>query len=100
MRTVILDFSGCENRKQVHEYLKKVFAFPDYYGNNLDALYDLLGDIAEDTEIVFAEDEDGTCCEAVVDETGLVRSDEMVRYLKAARRVIEDAAELNEHLYL
>lgn len=100
MKTVMLDFSGCQNRKQVHEYLKEMFDFPDYYGNNLDALYDLLGDIAEDLEIVFAEDEGGTCCETVVDEDGLFRSDEMERYLKATRRVIEDAAEVNGHLHL
>lgn len=30
--------------KQGYDYLKEVFNFPDYFGNNLDALYDCLSD--------------------------------------------------------
>ena len=41
MKRVILDFSRCEDRSDVHKYLKEQFEFPDYYGNNLDALYDV-----------------------------------------------------------
>ena len=33
-----------------HDYLKMIFGFPEYYGKNLDALYDCLGDLG-DTEI-------------------------------------------------
>lgn len=25
-----------------HDYLQKIFSFPDYYGKNLDAFYDLI----------------------------------------------------------
>ena len=100
MKTVKLDFSRCQSREEVHAYLQNAFAFPDYYGRNLDALFDMLGDISEDTELVFVEDEEGTCCEAVVDEDVPVRSDEMERYLKNVRRVMEDAAEENPHLYV
>jgi len=34
-----------------HDYLKEVFDFPDYYGKNLDALYDCLTDIGIETTI-------------------------------------------------
>ena len=40
-----------------HEYLKMLFGFPEYYGNNLDALYDCLGDLP-DTEIHIRHMED------------------------------------------
>ena len=34
-----------------HDYLKDVLNFPDYYGKNLDALYDCLTEIGVETEI-------------------------------------------------
>ena len=34
-----------------HNYLKEVLNFPDYYGKNLDALYDCLTEIGVETEI-------------------------------------------------
>ena len=39
---ILLD--GCEipDRKALHDLLAGKFGFPDYYGRNLDALYDLL----------------------------------------------------------
>lgn len=37
--------------KEGHDYLKKSLNFPDYYGKNLDALYDCLTEISVETEI-------------------------------------------------
>lgn len=42
METLLLDFSNCKYFLQVHEELKKTFDLPDYYGKNLDALWDCL----------------------------------------------------------
>lgn len=100
MKRVNLDFSKCQDRSDVHAYLKTQFGFPEHYGNNLDALFDMLGDLTEDTMIIFDEDEEGSCGEWVVDSDGAARSDEMNRLLKNVRRVIEDAAEENSHLIL
>ena len=44
MPKIILDFTGCKYFMQVHERLKKAFGFPDYYGNNWDALWDCMDD--------------------------------------------------------
>ena len=40
--TVILDGRKMLNRRAVHDHLAEQLHLPDYYGRNLDALYDLL----------------------------------------------------------
>ena len=42
MKKIKLSFEGCKYFDEVHERMKKVFGFPEYYGENLSALWDLL----------------------------------------------------------
>lgn len=42
MKEIVLDGKLMQTRASAHAYLKAAFRFPDYYGGNLDALYDLL----------------------------------------------------------
>lgn len=42
MMVVELDCAAMTDRAAAHEYLKQKLDFPEYYGKNLDALYDLL----------------------------------------------------------
>lgn len=49
MKTIEID--GKLIKKEGHDYLKEVLDFPDYYGKNLDALYDCLTDIGVQTQI-------------------------------------------------
>ena len=37
---IILDGRVCTDRTETHLYLKEMLDFPEYYGMNLDALYD------------------------------------------------------------
>ena len=54
MREVVFDSSHVENIDQLHSELAGIFDFPDYYGANLDALYDCLsGDIALPLRIIW-----------------------------------------------
>jgi len=46
-RFVLVECSGCVDRKSVLQAVGHAFAFPEWYGANLDALYDCLTDLAE-----------------------------------------------------
>ena len=48
---VVLDFKNILDKIMMHQYLKEKLEFPDYYGNNLDALYDMLTSLEEGTFI-------------------------------------------------
>lgn len=47
----IIKLDGLRIKKESHDYIMEVLNFPDYYGKNLDALYDCLTDIGVRTEI-------------------------------------------------
>lgn len=49
---IALDAAQMGSRKEAHRYLQQQLSFPDYYGYNLDALYDCLTDLDE-TEVTF-----------------------------------------------
>ena len=81
MKQVILDGNILADATQVHDYLKEMLDFPEYYGKNLDALHDCLTDL-EDVEItITSPEEDGAIFQRVL------------RVFKAADRE-------NETLYL
>ena len=83
MRKIELDFNVPHTREQVHEYLKDKFDFPDYYGNNLDALYDVLTSVGEQCELELCGLED-------IEE-------DMRGYLDVLRQVLEDAEAENTY---
>ncbi|MDO5860137.1 barstar family protein [Methanobrevibacter sp.] len=48
-----MEIDGNLIKKDGHDYLKEALDFPDYYGKNLDALYDCLCEIGIETEIIL-----------------------------------------------
>lgn len=42
MNHITLDFDGIKTHWTLHEYFKEVFHLPDYYGHNMDGLWDCL----------------------------------------------------------
>lgn len=70
--------------EQAYAYLRELFGFPAYYGNNLDALYDMLTQITEPSFIIFQP----------------AASDRQSGFYRRLLRVFRDAAEDNPALRL
>ena len=81
---IVLDEKRFRGRSRAHAYLKEKLNFPDYYGKNLDALYDCLGEIMEETVIVVPR---------------IIRNNEYLGdYGQTMLQVVRDAAEENPML--
>lgn len=51
MKKIELDGRLLCRSEEGHAYIKKMMGFPEYYGKNLDALYDLLTELGTQVEI-------------------------------------------------
>ena len=58
MKSVILDAKKMLEKEKMHEYFAKKFDLPEYYGKNLDALFDCLCEINEPTLIKLKNEND------------------------------------------
>jgi len=58
MYTVEFDFSEFESTEDLLGALADALDFPDWFGMNLDALYDCLTDISSDTRIIVNGSDD------------------------------------------
>ena len=81
MKTAILRGREIADKGALHSLLARQLDFPDYYGGNLDALYDLLTETAEPIRIVIADPE------ALAENLG--------GYYDVFRAVLRDAGEDN-----
>lgn len=89
MRKIELNLNIPSSKAELHEYLMEMMVFPEYYGKNLDALYDCLSDIDEPTAVaiqkpfseyaesddelfIYAEQVVDTFCEAEDENDNLV----------------------------
>lgn len=50
-----------------HDYLMEILNFPEYYGKNLDALYDCLTEIECEIELINSQDVDKDMIDTFVD---------------------------------
>lgn len=51
MKEITIDCQGFVPRSDLHRAFADALAFPDHYGNNLDALHDCLTEITQPTRI-------------------------------------------------
>lgn len=48
-----IDLTKADSRKKFHEEVKNNLPCPEYYGNNLDALHDVLEEMTGEVRIIF-----------------------------------------------
>ena len=82
--TVVLDGKAMVDRVTAHTHLAERLELPTYYGRNLDALYDVLTEIGEETEIILTDPA------AVAEQLG--------KYGEALLATLQEAAEENPRL--
>lgn len=58
MKAVILNGKRMTSIKSAHSYISRKLDFPDYYGENLDALWDILSTISEPIHITLTNKEE------------------------------------------
>ena len=66
MKQITLDGNLLGDISQVHDYLKEMLEFPEYYGKNLDALYDCLTDLMDVEITITAPEKDGAIFQKVL----------------------------------
>ena len=86
MRKIQLDIRHIHTVEALHIYLQYMLDFPAYYGRNLDALYDMLCQESEPTqiEVLYASDDENN----------------MKAYYPKLMRVLRDAACENGRLQI
>ncbi len=78
-----IDFASVE---ELQDYLQEALEAPEYYGRNLDALYDVLTDVTQETVIRIDTDD--------------MENEEMADYFGRLIRVCRDASAANPSLTL
>ena len=79
---IVIDLEGISDKEEFYSVIRDTIEIPDYFGNNLDALYDVLTEDFEEKTIVIKG----------IEQT----ADEMKDYMKKFRRLCDDVAEENE----
>lgn len=81
---IILEGRAMTDRVSTHSHLLERLELPEYYGRNLDALYDVLTDMASPVQITLRDPA------AVTEQLG--------RYGEALLSTMQEAAENNPNL--
>ena len=85
MLICILDGNNITDKETLHNTLASSLQLPDWYGRNLDALYDCLSDIQEETEIRLLHEE--------------ALEKHLKHYAKALRKVVCRACQENPRIH-
>lgn len=86
MKEIRLSGDKMVDKASTHDYLKRELALPDYYGENLDALWDCLSTDFSLKKIIIYKPE------AIIENLG--------SYGEAIINLFEQAAEENEYIHI
>lgn len=86
MREILLTGECCPDKESLHRYLAEQLQFPEWYGNNLDALHDCLTDIREDISIVVPNVDD--------------LEEKLDAYARRLMRLLVEVSGENPHIHL
>lgn len=53
MKTIVLDLTGCKYLDELHKRIKESFGFPDWYGENWSAFWDLLWSECDANKVII-----------------------------------------------
>ena len=53
MKEIIIDGEKINDMQELHDIFAKELSFPEWYGNNLDALHDMLTELGEDITVTL-----------------------------------------------
>ena len=82
MKNCVFDCAGIHNPEEFHDALVEALVLPNWYGTNLDALYDCLTSITEQTHIT------------------LLHFDPLDQMYSGFQEVFQDAQEANPRLLI
>ena len=83
---LVLDGRSVADRDDLHHQMETVLNFPEWYGGNLDALYDCLTELMEEVDIRILHMED--------------LKSVLGNYADKLLRVLQDAAEVNLNIQI
>ena len=89
-KIVTLDLTGCKYLGEIHQRIKKAFDFPDFYGENWSAFWDLLRSECDSTLIIVLG------IKTVPDEYRwhIAKMQEILQRLKKERAKYDDQIEI------
>ena len=89
-KIITLDLTGCKYLGEIHQRIKKAFDFPDFYGENWSAFWDLLRSECDSTLIIVLG------IKTVPDEYRwhIAKMQEILQRLKKERAKYDDQIEI------
>lgn len=85
MREIILDVREANDPRELHDSIRNAFELRDFYGANLDALFDALTSVGQETEVTLRYRPE--------------KQQPYLNYQNKALRVLQDAQEENPRLH-